>query len=187
MYKTVNYYGWSIVIDRILSSIRDDVKSKIKSAEVWRVLGDEIIFIVKICDKAVLFEYVEIIYDTLTTFCSNMEAGILFENMDGVSNAVTESVKLQNVISLQSTAWIANVTDKKAIKENKLRSKYIENLFEEIEENPYYKFYEFMGIDMDAGFNTTEHTVEVKSEEYDSRFLFYLRKRGAKQAPKRIV
>ena len=113
LYKTVNYYGWSIVIDGILSSIRNYVKSKIKSAEVWRVLGDEIIFIVKICDKSVLFEYVEIIYETLVFFCSSIESGTLFEGMDEISDVVTELVKLQDVISLQSTAWIANVTDKK--------------------------------------------------------------------------
>ena len=158
LYKTVNYYGWSIVIDGILSSIRNYVKSKIKNAEVWRVLGDEIIFIVKICDKLALFEYVEMIYDTLVSFCSSIEDGTLFEGMDEISDVVTELVKLQDVISLQSTAWIANVTDKKAIKENKLKSKYIENVFEEIEERPHYKFYEFMGIDIDAGFRLSKET-----------------------------
>lgn len=158
LYKTVNYYGWSIVIDSILSLIRNYVKSRIKSAEVWRVLGDEIIFIVKICDKVALFEYIEIIYDTLTIYCGSIEDGTLFEDMDEISDVVTELVKLQDVISLKSTAWIANVTDKKAIKENKLKNKYIENVFEEIEENPYYKFYEFMGIDIDTGFRLSKET-----------------------------
>lgn len=92
LYKTVNYYGWSIVLDYILSSIRVNVKSKIKSAEVWRVLGDEVIFIVKICDKEVLFEYIEIIYDILTTYCEKIEDGTLFEDIDGISDVVTELV-----------------------------------------------------------------------------------------------
>lgn len=158
LYKTVNYYGWSIVLDYILSSIRVNVKSKIKSAEVWRVLGDEVIFIVKICDKEVLFEYIEIIYDILTTYCEKIEDGTLFEDIDGISDVVTELVKLQDVVSLQSTAWIANVTDKKSIMRNKLKNKYVENVFEEIEENPRYKFYEFMGIDIDIGFRLSKET-----------------------------
>lgn len=179
LYKTVNYYGWSIVIDGILSSIRNYIKSKIKSAEVWRVLGDEIIFIVKICDKSVLFEYVEIIYETLVFFCSSIESGTLFEGMDEISDVVTELVKLQDVISLQSTAWIANVTDKKAIKGNKCKSKYIENVFEEIEENPRYKFYEFMGVDIDAGFRLSKETRAGRlAVSFELAYLMVLEKNG---------
>lgn len=180
LYKTVNYYGWAIVIDHILSLIRNYIKSKIKSAEVWRLLGDEIIFIVKICDKAALFEYVEIIYDTLILYCGIIEDGKLFEGIGETSGVVTELVKLQDVISLQSTAWIANVTNQKAIKGNKLKNKYIENIFEEIEENPHYKFYEFMGIDIDTGFRLSKETRAGRLIlSFELAYLMALEKNGS--------
>ena len=59
----------------------------------------------------------------------------LYSKISMAFDVVTELVKLQDVVSLQSTAWIANVaTDKKSIMRNKLKNKYVENVFEEIEE-----------------------------------------------------
>lgn len=154
LFKNSNYYGWSIVIDDILSSIRNYVKSKIKSAELWRILGDEVIFIVKINDIDVLFEYIEIIYDILTSFCSSIENGTLINS----GNDTTDLAKIQDALSLQATAWIANVADKKALKNNRKRIQCIDNVFEEIEEKPHYKFYEFIGVDIDTGFRLSKET-----------------------------
>ena len=67
-YKTVNYYGWSIVLHEIIKRLRDTVKEKIARAEVWRVLGDEIIFIVTIFEKETIFEYTDYIYSILNYF-----------------------------------------------------------------------------------------------------------------------
>ena len=47
-YKTVDYYGWAHVLNRLFKVLQDEVKSKITSSQMWRVLGDEAIFIVKI-------------------------------------------------------------------------------------------------------------------------------------------
>ena len=49
-YKTVNYFGWAQVLNLIFKELREEVLNKIKGAEMWRVLGDEAIFIVKIRD-----------------------------------------------------------------------------------------------------------------------------------------
>lgn len=157
LYKTINYYGWSIVIDNILTKIRKNVSSKIKNAEVWRVFGDEIVFIVEVCDRDSVYEYVESIYDILTYYCDAIDSGALFEEIEELDGIATQLVKLQDVISLQAATWIAVVTDKDNIKRQS-HSKYVENVFEIYEANPDNKFYEFMGIDIDTGFRLSKET-----------------------------
>lgn len=157
VYKTINYYGWSIVIGNILTKIRKNVSSKIKNAEVWRVFGDEIIFIVEVCDRDSIYEYIEAIYDILTYYCDEIDRGTLFEEIDELDGIATQLVKLQDVISLQASSWIAVVTDRENIKKQS-HSKYVENVFEIYETNPDNKFYEFMGIDIDTGFRLSKET-----------------------------
>lgn len=77
-YKTINYYGWSIVLHEIIRKLRDKVKEKITRAEVWRVFGDEVVFIVTICDNDSVFEYIDSIYDILISFCNSMDDGKFF-------------------------------------------------------------------------------------------------------------
>ncbi|MCM1257856.1 MAG: hypothetical protein NC307_08380 [Roseburia sp.] len=159
LYKTINYYGWSMVIDHVLSKLREYVKAQINRAEVWRVLGDEIIFIVEICDIESVYEYVEDIYEILNYFCQSLETGYSFDEIEGFSETVIDLMKRQGVISLQACAWIAAVTDKNNIKERR-RTQYVENIFEVIEESKNNRFYEFIGMDIDAGFRLSKNTRE---------------------------
>jgi len=161
LYKTINYYGWSLVIDHVLSELRDYVKIKINRAEVWRVFGDEIIFIVEICDKDSIYEYIEHIYDILIYFCNGLEKGSSFDEIEGFSETVIDLMKKQDVISLQACAWIAVVTDKNDLKDNQ-GIRYVENIFEVIEESKNNRFYEFIGIDIDAGFRLSKNTREKR-------------------------
>lgn len=189
LYKTVNYYGWSVVIDHVLSELREYVKVKINRAEVWRVFGDEIIFIVEICDIESVYEYVEDIYEILIHFCHNLETGVSFDEIEGFSETVIDLMKRQDIISLQASAWIAAVTDKNDIKE-KRRTQYVENIFEVIEESKNNRFYEFIGLDIDAGFRLSKNTRErrlavsfelayilAKQEEFRERLYIITYKR----------
>ncbi len=160
-YKTVNYYGWSVVIDRIISELRMQVKHKITRAELWRVLGDEVIFIVDVCDMDSVFEYVSTIYSILTNFVKDLEEGTFFDKIENFSGTMVNLMKVENIISLQACAWIAAVTDKREIKDRPY-SGYVENLFEIIEESKNIKFYEFIGVDIDTGFRLSEQTREKR-------------------------
>ena len=42
-YKTLNFTGWSQVIIALFSEIQKRVVKKMPSAEMWRILGDEVI------------------------------------------------------------------------------------------------------------------------------------------------
>lgn len=158
-YKTVNYYGWSIVLHEIIKRLRDTVKEKIARAEVWRVLGDEIIFIVTIFEKETIFEYTDYIYSILVDFCNKIDGEGFFEQITQLEPRDIDTMKLQNVVSVQATAWLAPVADRKKNAEAK-EGLYAENIFEIFEESKKNHFYEFIGHDIDAGFRLTKQTRE---------------------------
>ena len=69
-YKTVNYYGWAQVLNVIFKEIREEVQTHIQGSEIWRVLGDEAIFIQKITDENLLCEYINKIFRILISTIS---------------------------------------------------------------------------------------------------------------------
>lgn len=155
-YKTISNVGWATFIHKILFMIRQKVRSRIKDAEVWRILGDEVVFVVKIRDNEALFEYIEKIYEILIQYCELVENEEFDSIMDTNSYEMQEILKAKNVISLQASAWIAIVADKE---KNDLSNNYnLDNIFEVIEDNPDNKFFEFMGADIDAGFRISKFT-----------------------------
>lgn len=155
-YKSNNYYGWFIVIDYILTDIRQVVRGQIglTDAEVWRILGDEVVFIINIGNKEKLIEYVSSIYKVLIQYCESIENGELLNRISQKYKTV-EFFNLHNVISLQASAWIATVVDKNNIS---VPHRKADNVFEIIEERKGIKFYEFTGIDIDAGFRLSKQT-----------------------------
>lgn len=156
IYKANNYYRWSSVIDCILSDIRQRVREQLNlnRAEVWRILGDEVIFIIKILDNESIVDYVQSIYKVLTEYCYFIEKGELQERL-AVADRLLDYSNLRDIISLQASAWIAAVVDKNRNSNWRLSA---ENVFEIIEENNNIKFYEFTGTDIDAGFRLSKQT-----------------------------
>ena len=108
LYKTINYYGWSFVLGSLFDEIRKIVKSKIPGVELWRILGDEIIFIVKITEEEQIYEYMSQVYNILTDIVEKIKCGEIFNNKK-LSNKEFNTMKLQNILSLKGAAWIAIV------------------------------------------------------------------------------
>ena len=44
-YKDVNFYGWQEVLISLLTLLQRNVAKEIPDAQLWRVLGDEVIFL----------------------------------------------------------------------------------------------------------------------------------------------
>ena len=55
-YKDINYFGWQVVLTSLLNNIQKDIAKEIPEAQLWRVLGDEIIFFVTIKDIDEIFK-----------------------------------------------------------------------------------------------------------------------------------
>lgn len=70
-YKTLNFTGWSQVIVALFSKVQQLVVKKMPSAEMWRILGDEVVFIVPIKEKNDIFVYVNSIFEILNIMVFN--------------------------------------------------------------------------------------------------------------------
>ena len=150
-YKTLNFTGWSQVIIKLFDKIRQMVAKKMPSAEMWRILGDEIIFIVPIREKQDIFAYISNIFEILNNISSQLKEGIFFDNLE-LEPLEQDLMKMQNIISLKSTAWIAIIGEK--IK----KLEQYDNLIQRFKLQEGYGIFEFLGNDIDAGFRIKENT-----------------------------
>ncbi|MCI8826088.1 MAG: hypothetical protein HFH63_09470 [Lachnospiraceae bacterium] len=153
-YKTINYYGWAQVLTRLFHRLNSSVKAEIDEAELWRLLGDEAIFIVRIKSEDSLTEYVDKIFKILITTIKDLKKGALFDNDDSLSQREVELMKRQNILSLKAAAWIALVSKFSD------GARFAENIFEEYDLDGKNKFYEFLGNDIDAGFRICKYTAD---------------------------
>lgn len=146
-YKTVNYYGWARVLNILFKNLRESVQNQIKGAEMWRVLGDEAIFIVKIRNPDELREYINKIYRIMVATIFKLKRGEFFKSDDNFN-----LMKLQNILSLKTAAWIAVVKNVGDISDKDLDLEEGDNIFEFYQSQEGYEIFEFLGNDIDTGF-----------------------------------
>lgn len=154
-YKTINYYGWAQVLNVLFKELRKEVKNKLESSEMWRVLGDEAIFIVKIRDEETLREYVNTVFKIMISTIFKLKKGEFFP-VDDKFNLM----KLQNVLSLKAAAWIAAVSDVGDIGDKDILQQEADNIFERYRSQEGYEIFEFLGNDIDIGFRISKQTQE---------------------------
>ena len=106
IYKTINYFNWSTVLNALFREIKSKVNKKLSLAEQWRILGDEIIFIISIKKNEEIFYNIVGIYSIMLDISMSLKTGDFFDQI-GLSNQDRNLMKLQNVLSLKSSAWIA--------------------------------------------------------------------------------
>ena len=153
LYKTINYYGWAEVLVGLFKKLYNRVKEVIPEAELWRVLGDEAIFIVRIKSEEAIYQYTDCIFDVLVKTVKDLKSGTFFDGVQTFTDREVDLMKIQNVLSLKGTAWIASV------------SRFgvdAENVFEEYNLETRNNFYEFLGNDIDAGFRISEYTADSR-------------------------
>ncbi len=169
LYKTTNYYGWVNVLNTIFSKIHDRVKTAIPEpeSELWRVLGDEVIFIVKIPDNETLLHYMTLLDEIFVEYLNKVKSGEIFDMIFGkkeMNQNEIKLMKLQNVLSLKATSWIAIVTHSPDMISSEKFDEY-ENVLTIYKQNQKkHQFFEFLGNDIDAGFR-------LAKEAYDGRHI----------------
>ncbi len=152
-YKALNFTGWSQVIFALFSKVQQMVAKKIPSAEMWRILGDEVIFIVPIKEKNDIFVYVNSIFEILNIMVIQLKQGTFFDEL-GICDLDRDLMKMQNIISMKATAWIA------IIGENLKKLEQYDNLIERFKLQEGYGVFEFLGNDIDTGFRIKANTQE---------------------------
>ena len=109
-YKDVNFFGWQEVLTTLLTSIQKDIAREIPEAQLWRVLGDEIVFFVTIREIDEIYTAIDSLYDVLMKSNQVLKSGKFF---DGLKNRFTQTdinlMKNNNILAVQSAVWLAIV------------------------------------------------------------------------------
>lgn len=151
-YKTINYYGWAKVLTKLFLNLNVRVKEAINKAELWRILGDEAIFIVRIDNLDDLYNYIDIIFQILQATIRDLKNGSLFVSVEGISQNDLEVLKRQNILSLKGSAWVAVVSNPSD------KNGRMDNIFQRYQLDGNHFFNEFLGNDIDAGFRISKFT-----------------------------
>lgn len=159
LYKTINYNGWASVLISLFKKIQKIVKDSIDNAELWRVLGDEAIFIVRIHKEDEIYQCIDIINDILISIVNDLRNGNMFENLAYFTKAERDLMKKQNIISLKGAAWIAVVSKMGSDRTGTINGEY-ENISAQFSASDRYKIFEFLGNDIDTGFRIAKETTE---------------------------
>ena len=160
LYKDTNYLGWQSVLTSLLTDIQKDVTKEIPQAQLWRVLGDEIIFFVTIRDIEEIYSTIDAIYGILVMTNVKLKNEKFFENIDAeFSHKEIEWMKKSNILAVQSAAWLAIILNG----EDSVFSPY-DNIFKKYRINESQQINEFLGQDIDTGFR-------IKKETQDRRLV----------------
>lgn len=160
LYKDTNYLGWQSVLTTLLTDIQKDVTKEVQQAQLWRVLGDEIIFFVTIRNIEEIYSTIDAIYGILVMSNVKLKNEKFFENIDdGFSYKEVEWMKKSNILAVQSAAWLAIILNG----ENSEFSPY-DNIFKKYRINESQQINEFLGQDIDTGFR-------IKKETQDRRLV----------------
>ncbi len=150
-YKTLNFTGWSQVIIALFSEIQKRVVKKMPSAEMWRILGDEVIFLVPIKEKDDIFIYISKIFEIMIDMVMQLKKGSFFDKLE-LHDLERDLMKMQNIISVKASALIA------IIGENLKKLEQYDNIIERFKLQEGYGLFEFLGNDIDTGFRVKTNT-----------------------------
>lgn len=147
-YKALHPGSWAGEIKKAFESIKRRVNSELSEAYIWRVLGDEIIFVLKASGKRMKVSEETVLSDSVAAIYKVLQSAT-----DEIEGSTRE-------MSLKAAAWIGIVSDEDHYeKDNKIPKEY-KNLFYKytVDEERRRKIFEFMGNDIDAGFRIKQFT-----------------------------
>lgn len=148
LYKDTNYLGWQTVLSTLLTDIQKSVTKEIPAAQLWRVLGDEIIFFVTIRNVKEIYSTVDAIFGVLVATNTKLKNENFFDNFnEEFSDKEISWMKKSNILAVQSAAWLAII----AYGDNSLLLPY-DNIFKKYRINDSQQINEFLGQDIDTGF-----------------------------------
>lgn len=154
MYKSITG-NWPLIIRQLLEDIRSTVFkiSDLSTCSLWRVIGDEMIFVMPIYSTEELVIVVDSIFEVTQKISRRLKLGKFFDSLVGqsIQKADIELLKFQTPLSIKAAAWIAIINEKvefpyECIKFNYSASSQNQTITE------------YLGRDIDAGFRLKSYT-----------------------------
>lgn len=154
MYKTMAA-SWPLVIKSLLDDIRKRVSGSefLYGTSLWRVIGDEMVFVLPISTEAQLLEAVDAIYEITQKISASLRNGKFFDTLIDQSLQTKEinMLKSQGALSIKAASWIAAIN-------NGLTSSYDNISFHYSASEQNQTIREFLGKDIDTGFRLKGYT-----------------------------
>lgn len=156
-FKEMNYLGWAKVLLELFEQLRkrlqEGLKDNSSTPELWRVFGDEAVFIMPVTSNRMLCSSIDTTYKILNTFIQDLKSGTLFGN--NFDKEQIERIKRQDLLSMKATAWIALVSDESV-------GDKAENIIKTYKPDERRSIVEFLGNDIDTGFRISKYTIDSR-------------------------
>lgn len=144
---------WPIILKSVLELIQKKVNQSLDYSLLWRVIGDEIVFVKIINNIVDLKDTIREIFSITQEISASLKKGTFFEGIEDQEITKNEiyMLRVNNLLSIKSTAWLAAINT------------VIENPYDNIKleyTNCHNgcEILEYMGRDMDTGFRLKEYT-----------------------------
>ncbi|CUU46930.1 hypothetical protein [Clostridium beijerinckii] len=177
-FKTYNYSNWFDAIFTITKSIRKEVEQIDENFQLWRSIGDEVVFTVVVCDEKKLEDIIQKLFCILNKIHMEIKSGEIFKN-GSFKDREIEELREQNILSVKATSWIALVS-----KDNSNRGSSLKyNIEYEYSIADDTRVVEFQGNDIDTGFRISKRFTNPRRLTL-SLELAYMLSKSKKSKPK---
>ena len=140
---------WPTILSHIFQKVKHYVEEAIPSAEVWRILGDEIIFVTYVSWLDDLFAYVDNIFRVLQSICKEIRSETLF---DRYSDIAPYAHYLRSILGLKAACWIARIIEQTEGNDTECE----DNIVTKYQLSNNRCITEFLGNDIDEGFRLSK-------------------------------
>lgn len=148
--------NWPLIISSLLEDIQTRVHriDTLFTSSLWRVIGDEVIFLLPVQSESELTDAVEAIFEVTQRISISLKSGKFFDALKDQTLSPQEIniLKSQNTLSIKATAWIAVVNKKLESPFDNIAIDYMAN------EHNRHSISEFLGQDIDTGFRLKSYT-----------------------------
>lgn len=154
MYKMMTA-NWPLVIRGLLEDIRARIIKiqDLSSCFLWRVIGDEMVYVLPLESEEQLKLAVDAIFEVTQRISISLKSGKFFDLLTNQSLQKGEIniLKTQNKLSVKATAWIAAINEKLISPYDNISFYYEASANSQI-------LREYLGRDVDTGFRLKEYT-----------------------------
>lgn len=156
IYKVMTY-AWPIVMKALLDDIYTKVTSaqELKESILWRVIGDELIFVVRVKDDEFLQTSVDFVFELTQIMDRAIRNGKFFKSIKNQKFTYTdiEQLSVHSPLSIKTAMWVASVNDEYKNEYDCIKVNYAYH--DSCNER---SILEFLGSDIDAGFRLKQYT-----------------------------
>lgn len=169
-FKSYNSFNWFNFMYAITENIRLRVQSIDENFQLWKSIGDELIFTIIVLDSKKLEELIQKIFIVLNDIHKAIKNGsIFYENNNFNDQSVyIENIQEQNLLSIKATAWIALISKNK---KNEIRKYNIQ--YEYLIANGT-KIIDFLGNDIDIGFRISRKCTNPRRLALSLELAYFL-------------